>query len=111
MLTGWPDRDPVTPGIAYADVVQPLFTAAALIAAIDYRDRTGKGQYIDTTQVETMVQFISPIVDYFANGTIQTRQGNRSTYASPMVFFPAKAMTDGAPLRSSMKKNGRVFAG
>jgi len=91
MLTGWPDRDPVTPGIAYADVVQPLFTAAALMAAIDYRERTGKGQYIDTTQVETMAQFISPaFLDYFANGTIQTRQGNRSTYASPHGVFPSK---------------------
>ena len=91
MLTGWPDRDPVTPGIAYADVVQPLFSAASLLAALDYRDRTGKGQYIDTTQVETMVQFISPaILDYFANGVIQTRQGNRSTYASPHGAFPCK---------------------
>jgi benzylsuccinate CoA-transferase BbsF subunit len=91
MLTGWPDRDPVTPGIAYADVVQPIFTAAALMTAIDYRERTGKGQYIDTTQVEAMVQFISPaILDYFANGAIQTRQGNRSTYASPHGVFPCK---------------------
>jgi benzylsuccinate CoA-transferase BbsF subunit len=89
MLTGWPDRDPVTPGIAYADVVQPLYSAAALLAALEYRDRTGQGQYIDATQVETMVQFISPaILDYFANGRAQTRAGNRSSYASPHGVFP-----------------------
>ncbi len=91
VLTGWPDRPPVTPGIAYADVVQPLFTAASLLAALDYRDKTGKGQYIDTTQVETMVQFISPaFLDYFANGNVQTRQGNRSSYASPHGVFQCK---------------------
>lgn len=91
MLTGWPDRAPVTPGIAYADVVQPLFTAASLLAALDYRERTGEGQYIDSTQVETMVQFISPaFLDYFANGNVQTRQGNRSSYASPHGVFPCK---------------------
>jgi len=91
MLTGWPDRDPVTPGIAYADVVQPLFSAAALLAAIDYRDRTGQGQYIDSTQVESMVQFISPaLLDYYANGRVQSRCGNRSSYASPHGAFPCK---------------------
>ncbi|MBN1256043.1 MAG: CoA transferase [Deltaproteobacteria bacterium] len=91
MLAGWPDRDPVTPGIAYADVVQPLFTVTALLNALDYRDKTGKGQYIDTTQVETMIQFIAPaVLDYFANGHVQTRIGNRSSYAAPHGVFPCK---------------------
>jgi len=91
MLTGWPDREPVSPGIAYADVVQPQFTMVALLAALDYRRRTGKGQLIDCTQVETMVQFISPaMLDYFANGAIEMRQGNRSAYASPHGVFPCK---------------------
>ena len=76
MLTGWPDREPVSPGVAYADIVQPLFTVIALLAALDYRRRTGKGQFIDSTQVETMIQFISPaILDYFANGRVETRVG------------------------------------
>jgi benzylsuccinate CoA-transferase BbsF subunit len=91
VMTGWPDRDPVTPGIAYADVVQPLFTVLALLSAIDHRNKTGKGQYIDTTQVETMLQLISPaVLDYFANGRNGTRIGNRSTYASPHGVFRCK---------------------
>jgi benzylsuccinate CoA-transferase BbsF subunit len=90
-LTGWPDRDPVSPGIAYADVVQPLFTVLALLAALDYRERTGKGQYIDASQVETMIQFISPtMLDYFVNGHIQKRMGNRSLYACPHGAFPCQ---------------------
>lgn len=91
MLTGWPDREPVSPGVAYADIVQPQFTMVAILAALDYRRRTGKGQLIDSTQVETMIQFISPaILDYFANGNIETRRGNRSSYASPHGVFPCK---------------------
>ena len=91
MLTGWPDREPVSPGVAYADVVQPVFTVIAILAALDYRRRTGKGQYIDSTQVETMVQFISPaMVDYFADGEIETRMGNRSSHAAPHAVFPCK---------------------
>jgi benzylsuccinate CoA-transferase BbsF subunit len=91
MLTGWPDREPVSPGIAYADIVQPIFTTIAILAALDYRRRTGKGQMIDITQVETMVQFISPaMLDYFANGQKETRMGNRHVYASPHGIFPCK---------------------
>jgi len=91
MLTGWPDREPVSPGIAYADVVQPVFTAIALLAALNYRRRTGRGQYIDCTQVETMVHFISPaMLDYFANGNISSRMGNRSPYAAPHGIFPCR---------------------
>jgi benzylsuccinate CoA-transferase BbsF subunit len=91
MLTGWPDREPVSPGVAYADIVQPQFTMVAILAALDYRRRTGKGQLIDSTQVETMIQFISPaMLDYFANGNIETRQGNRSSYSSPHGVFPCK---------------------
>lgn len=91
MLTGWPDKEPVSPGVAYADIVQPVFTIVAILAALDYRRRTGKGQHIDTTQVESMVQFISPaMLDYFANGRVETRQGNRSSYASPHGVFPCK---------------------
>jgi benzylsuccinate CoA-transferase BbsF subunit len=91
MLTGWPDREPVSPGIAYADVVQPIFTSIAILAALDYRRSTGKGQLIDSTQVETMLQFISPaLLDYSANGQIETRMGNRNEYASPHGVFPCK---------------------
>ena len=91
MLTGWPDREPVSPGVAYADVVQPVFTVISLLAALDYRKRTGKGQYIDSTQVETMIQFISPAVtDYFTNGHVESRMGNRSPYAAPHGVFPCK---------------------
>ena len=91
MPTGWPDREPVSPGVAYADVVQPVFTVISLMAALDYRRRTGKGQYIDSTQVETMVQFIAPaVVSYFANGQIESRMGNRSHHACPHGAFPCK---------------------
>ena len=113
MLTGWPDRDPVTPGIAYADVVQPLFSAAALLAAIDYRDRTGQGQYIDSTQVESMVQFISPaLLDYYANGRVQSRMWQPVFLCVATRRFPLqRARTAGAPSPSSTKSSGRPFAG
>jgi len=41
----------------YTDSISPRFASAALIAALDYRDRTGKGQLIDLAQFEP--RFIS----------------------------------------------------
>ena len=60
MLNGWPDRDPATPNGAYTDMATPHFGAAALMAALDYRARTGRGQHIDLSQIECGVHFLAP---------------------------------------------------
>jgi benzylsuccinate CoA-transferase BbsF subunit len=88
-LTGWPDRGPVGPNIPYGDVVLPFFIAAAIVAALDYKRRTGKGQYIDASMLEVCVHQITPaLLDWEANGHLQTRNGNRIAYAAPHGVFP-----------------------
>ncbi|MFC1919234.1 CaiB/BaiF CoA transferase family protein [Chloroflexota bacterium] len=83
-LTGWPDRDPVLPYGAYTDMICPRFGAALIAAALDYRRRTGKGQYLDLAQMESAILFLAPLVlDYTVNGRIQERIGNRSMRACP----------------------------
>jgi benzylsuccinate CoA-transferase BbsF subunit len=90
-LTGWPDRGPVGPNAPYGDVVLPFFIATAIVAALDYRRRTGKGQYIDASMLEVCVHQITPsLLDCEANGHLQTRNGNRITYAAPHGVFPCK---------------------
>jgi benzylsuccinate CoA-transferase BbsF subunit len=88
-LTGWPDRGPVGPNIPYGDVVLPFFIAAAIVAALDYKRRTGKGQYIDASMLEVCIHQITPaLLDWEANGHLQTRNGNRIAYAAPHGVFP-----------------------
>ena len=88
-LTGWPDRSPVTPYGAYTDFFIPRFAIAAIGAALDYRRRTGRGQHLDMSQLETALQFIAPaLLDYTVNGVERTRQGNRSPYAAPHAIYP-----------------------
>ncbi|MEK7848617.1 MAG: CoA transferase [Chloroflexota bacterium] len=83
-LTGWPDREPSSPAAPYTDVVLPWFGVAALMAALDYRRRTGKGQHIDISHLETGLTFLRlPLLDYTANGREQTRRGNSSLNAAP----------------------------
>ncbi len=83
-MMGWPDSEPAYIWGAYTDFISPRFSGAAVIAALDYRRRTGKGQYIDLSQFEAGVTFLAPVImDYFVNGRIQTRNGNRVPDAAP----------------------------
>lgn len=90
-VTGWPDRGPVMLPVAYTDMIAPRFIVAAVAAALAYRQRTGKGQYLDVSQYETAVQFLSPaILDYVINGRIAIRMGNRAASAAPHGVYPCK---------------------
>ena len=90
-LTGWPDRGPSTPFGAYTDFTTPRYGVAAVLAALDYRRRTGKGQYIDLAQLEEAVDFLAPVVlDYTVNGRVAKRNGNRSSWAAPHGVFRCK---------------------
>lgn len=83
-LTGWPDREPTTIPTAYPDFITPWFLLIAAMSALDYRERTGKGQYIDASQMESSLHFLAPsILDFSVNGRVQGRDGNRSPDAAP----------------------------
>jgi len=83
-LTGWPDGEPIGPYSAYSDFVGWGFLLISILAALDHRSRTGKGQYIDQAHVESAAHFLSPaILDYNINGRIASRTGNRDRRAAP----------------------------
>ena len=83
-ITGWPDRDPAGPYGAYSDFVNPPNAAAAIVAALEYRRRTGRGQYLDLSQYECAAHFLAPaIMDYMTNGKVLNRRGNDDD-----SFFP-----------------------
>lgn len=88
-LAGWPDRPPAGPAGAYTDYIAPKFTAAAILAALEHRRRTGEGQYIDFSQAEASQQFLAPaLLDYFVNGNVQAREGNASPDFAPHGVYP-----------------------
>ena len=83
-LTGWPDGQPIGTGIAYTDFLVPHIGAIALVAALDYRRRTGKGQYIDFSQFEAAVHGLwTGVLEWTANGREMERMGNRDPDAAP----------------------------
>jgi len=89
---GWPGKEPLPVGVsAYTDCISPRFATAALIAALDHRKRTGKGQLLDLSQFETAISFILPgLLDYVATGQEPERIGNSSPNAAPHAVYPCK---------------------
>jgi benzylsuccinate CoA-transferase BbsF subunit len=88
-LCGWPDRAPSGPFGAYTDYVAPRFGAVSVLAALDYRKRTGKGQYIDQSQAESALHFLSPaLLDCAANGRVAQGLGNDDPNYAPHGVYP-----------------------
>ncbi len=83
-LTSFPDKPPLGLGYSYADHVAGLMAALALLGALEYRQRTGEGQYIDVSQAEAMASLLGDaIVDYTLNDKPAEPVGNSSTQAAP----------------------------
>lgn len=90
-ITGWPGEEGMMPYGAYTDFISPRFAAVAILAALEFRGRTGKGQHIDLSQVESGLHFLAPVImDEVANGKDFVRHGNRDPNASPHGAYPCK---------------------
>ncbi len=88
-LTGWPDRDPAGCFGAYTDYISPRFLSSAILAAVEHRDRTGEGQYIDVSQAEASISFLAPaVLDQVVNGREADRPGNRHPSMAPHAVLP-----------------------
>jgi|YelNatPaOPRAMG01_1025707.scaffolds.fasta_scaffold02874_5 crotonobetainyl-CoA:carnitine CoA-transferase CaiB-like acyl-CoA transferase len=96
-FTGYLDSTPQKTGISYGDPVGGISTASAIIAAILYRRRTGKGVTIDVSQREALEALIGEaLVSYSLYGREPRRQGNRNASMSPHGVFPTLGRAAGA---------------
>jgi len=83
-LTSYPGQPPSGLGFAYADHVAGLMAALALLGALEYRRKTGEGQYIDISQVEVMSSLMgTAFLQYALDGQPLEPMGNRSPEAAP----------------------------
>ncbi len=88
-MTGWPDRPPAGVAGAYTDYIAPKYLTSVLMAALEHRDRTGEGQYIDMSQAEASMAFLAPaVLDYEVNGRQAPTPGNRHPQMAPHGAFP-----------------------
>jgi len=89
-LRAYPDADLTdTSSTLHMDAVSGAGAGFAIMAALLYRRRTGKGQFIDFAQAENLMQSIGEtLMDYTMNGRVQTSLGNRHPMMAPHGCYP-----------------------
>jgi crotonobetainyl-CoA:carnitine CoA-transferase CaiB-like acyl-CoA transferase len=83
-INGAPDGPPLLPPVALTDEVSALAGAFAVMVALHHRDRTGEGQVIDVSLLETMISILGPLPAVWAQrGELQPRLGSGIPYSVP----------------------------
>jgi crotonobetainyl-CoA:carnitine CoA-transferase CaiB-like acyl-CoA transferase len=88
-VTGYRGGDPLRSGISFTDPYSGMVGAGAVLAALHYRRRTGKGQYIDLSEHESAVPVMGyALMEQAMNGRLPERIGNRSYWYAPQGCYP-----------------------
>ena len=96
-LSGLPDRPAVGTGTHFPDhVPNPGHALVGTLAALLHRARTGVGQAVEVSQLESTINVIGPAIveASLAPERRQVRAGNRATGASPRGVFPCAIKED-----------------
>jgi crotonobetainyl-CoA:carnitine CoA-transferase CaiB-like acyl-CoA transferase len=96
-ITGLPDDEPgggpIKCGIAISDILGGMYTTTAVLAALEHRRESGRGQYIDLALLDCVVALSSyQATNYFLSAETPPRMGNAHTN---MVPYQAFACRDG----------------
>ncbi|MFW6109433.1 MAG: CaiB/BaiF CoA transferase family protein [archaeon] len=87
-ITGWPDGPPTRSGTAIGDILSSLFCTIGILAALNIREKTGCGQLVDVSLVDSVFAALENIPQkYYVDGHIPERIGNRYEFVYPYGTF------------------------
>lgn len=87
-ITGEPDGQPQRAGVATTDIFTGIYSVTAILAAVHQRGRTGRGQHIDMSLLDTGVSVTAnQALNYLATGTPPVRTGNYHPNLTPYQVF------------------------
>jgi CoA:oxalate CoA-transferase len=88
-ITGFPDNPPTRSGQSISDYYAGMLCAFSIMAALHYRQRTGKGQRIDMALLDSLITALDNLGErYTVGGEILTRKGNISFAGSSSGVYP-----------------------
>jgi crotonobetainyl-CoA:carnitine CoA-transferase CaiB-like acyl-CoA transferase len=89
-LTGEAEGRPLKVGVGIADVMCGMYALSGILAALQARHRTGLGQHIDVSLLDTQVAWlINQGVGYLTDQKVPPRRGNDHPTIVPYGSFPA----------------------
>lgn len=90
-ITGPVDGPPLKVGVPIADIASGMFAAYAVTVALFHRERTGQGQMIDTSLLDSQVALLTfQAQRYFLSGKAPGRGGNCHPLIAPYELFKTK---------------------
>ena len=90
-ITGEHGRPPVRIGVALSDIGGGMYAAIAILAALAARTRTGKGQFIDISLLDSTASWLTYMAaNYFASGRNPGRMGSAHPTIVPYQCFEAQ---------------------
>jgi formyl-CoA transferase len=90
-FTGEPDGPPMKVGVAIVDITAGLFACSSILAALRHREKTGKGQYIDISLLDSMVAWLANVgSNYLISNERPIRYGNGHPNIVPYEPFNTK---------------------
>jgi len=90
-ITGHADGPPARPGYSIGDLAAGLFFSQGVLAALVEKERSGEGQYLEVSMLESQVNLLeNAVIRYFATGEMAKRMGTSHQLAVPFQAFTTK---------------------
>ncbi|MBM7716864.1 CoA transferase [Siminovitchia sp. FSL H7-0308] len=90
-VTGFPDRPPTRVGISIGDTLAALYATIGSLIALQERQRSGKGQVVDTALYEAVFSVMESVIpDYLLAGHVRERTGNILPGIAPSNIYATK---------------------
>ncbi|MBB3192498.1 CaiB/BaiF CoA transferase family protein [Halomonas cerina] len=90
-LSGYPDRPPVRVGISIGDTLAGLHAALGTMMALHQRERTGRGQVVDSSIFESVLAMMENLIPEYARaGKVRERSGSFLPGIAPSNTYPAR---------------------
>lgn len=90
-ITGFPQGLPLKAGVNFVDTTTGIYGALGALYALYHRERTGEGQSVDVSLIDSAVSFVESIpAEYEVAHEIRPQVGNAHTYSGPYDAYKAK---------------------
>ncbi len=89
-VTGFSDHPPARCGAAISDTTAPLFALIGILSALQLREKTGRGEWVDTSMQDGTFFLLPDLIEHMAAGLTPERRGNTHPGGVPFNVYQAR---------------------
>lgn len=109
-ITGEPGGPPIRPGVSYGDITAGLFMCIAALAALQERQVSQQGQFVDISMLDCQITVQeNAFVRYLNTGEIPRPLGTRHPVMTPFQVFPTRDNYVAVAMRGGVKNQWPLF--